>query len=795
MSKLYSTDCIADDFETRWYKKWASIIGYPSGKHPKFWETAAIAEILQNSGYLKTGKKGLGMGVGTEPLASLFAKYGVSITATDQDPNEEKSHKWNNGQLAHNKESLFYPLIIDKKSFQTNVSYQSYDMNKDNESFHEAFDFIWHNCVIGHLGSMENSINHLKRSGKFLKKDGALVFTTELNISNLESTVMDNSDTIIWRLADIERLFKEMAEIGMIADRLSLRLGSTKHDTRINYNHITNLKVSPTALLEDSDYSEIKIPFSNYAITQIILCFRKTNKKSFRTIKSYEKDTISNALILKKHLDNNADLKDYYTNYTDIEMYDAELTPEQKDINIEITPGSLGKIELRYFNKSELRLFDFSFSTPLGKAPLVLGTFDPVNRKSMFSTQDWPSPNRPSTTFALQKSETLTDWNEHRVDPGRWFEYSFNIKAPNKPGIYKESFCLIFEGKAVPPSSVVTITITVKSNKKAKKDKNILTISEYFKKSRLSQVFSKKVQNDFERWLKLAAKREFRYRYCIGPQEFSSLLESYVTHYFPKVKFDKKLLTKTSTDNKHNIKINHPSLVRGLRSRLVLQISNPRVGGTLFNEIIGSLTGWPALQGGTIANAIDFNCISGPAILHMHLLRQDFEEINIPLPYKVVTVARNPIDTLISGFMFVQKNPYLNWLDGKVFPFAIKWKNLDPSSSEFYKWSMSKGAEAMLSVSKSWWNIADEVIKYEDYKTEPAESISRVLKTIDPEVTYTAAQIEKVVNKLDGSFLVNTKNVHRWNGGLNYAEKYIPADYLVNIRNYHNDAFEVLGYQ
>lgn len=794
MGKLSPTDCIASDFDTKWYKKWAGIIGYPKGKHPKFWETAAIAELISNAGHLKQGKTGLGMGVGTEPLASLFAKFGVMVTATDQSPVHEKSNKWDNGQLAHNKQSLYYPTILSKKQFNKNVSYRPYDMNKDEKSFYNKYDFIWHNCVIGHLGSLENSIRQLKLSEKYLKEGGRLVFTTELNISSLDKTILDNSDTVIWRFSDLERLFKEMANIGMIADRFNLRLGTSSHDTRINYNHIKNVYQSSSNLLDDSDYSEIKIPFSNYAITQIVLSFKKSNKINKHITRHYERDTLKNIETLKRHLDINKDLKDYYDQQDEIELFDAELTPEQKVIHIEMEPNTLGKIDLRFLNKSNLRLFDYSFVTPLGKSPLVLGTYNPVNRDSIFATKDWSSPNRPSVTFSIQKIHKNPDWNEHRVDTGEWFEYSFPVKSPKKPGEYTESYCLIFEGKAIPLSSVVTIKIIVRPKKSKRKDNRILDIKGYFKKSGLSKIIPSKIQNSFEDWVNIIAKREFRYRYCIGTVEFSSLLSSYITGYFPDFKYNKELVSDIARKNKYFIQINHKSLHPSLRARLVLQISNPRVGGTLFNELLGDITGWPALQGGTDKYAVDYNAIGGPLIMHMHTPAEELDRNKIPLPYQVVTLARDPIDTLISGFMFVQKNPTIDWLNRRVFPSVVKWRDLKPNSKEFLKWATSKGAEAMLSVTKSWWYTADARVKYEEYKSNPVEAIGAVLKVIDSSNEYHATTILNTVTKLDKSFLTKTSNRHRWDGGIGYSTKYLSAHSIEKIRQYHASTISALGY-
>ena len=52
----------------------------------KFWEWCAISQALDERKKLRTGLKGLGFAVGTEPLSSHFAARGCRILATDLAP-------------------------------------------------------------------------------------------------------------------------------------------------------------------------------------------------------------------------------------------------------------------------------------------------------------------------------------------------------------------------------------------------------------------------------------------------------------------------------------------------------------------------------------------------------------------------------------------------------------------------------------------------------------------------------------------------------------------------------------
>ena len=53
--------------------------------HRKLWEWIFIIEALSERGMLTAGRRGLGFGVGQDPLAAIFASHGVSVVATDVD--------------------------------------------------------------------------------------------------------------------------------------------------------------------------------------------------------------------------------------------------------------------------------------------------------------------------------------------------------------------------------------------------------------------------------------------------------------------------------------------------------------------------------------------------------------------------------------------------------------------------------------------------------------------------------------------------------------------------------------
>src|SRR5580692_7951047 len=62
--------------------------------HRKMWEWLFIAEALRERGMLAAGRRGLGFGVGLEPLVALFAAEGCTVVATDLAPSAAAEAGW-----------------------------------------------------------------------------------------------------------------------------------------------------------------------------------------------------------------------------------------------------------------------------------------------------------------------------------------------------------------------------------------------------------------------------------------------------------------------------------------------------------------------------------------------------------------------------------------------------------------------------------------------------------------------------------------------------------------------------
>lgn len=91
---LLSQLCTESQFSTDLYKFWCTELKSKPKFQRKQWEFVYILQALHERGVLQKGMRGVGFGVGKEPLPALFAKYDVEVLATDLSPEKAASAGW-----------------------------------------------------------------------------------------------------------------------------------------------------------------------------------------------------------------------------------------------------------------------------------------------------------------------------------------------------------------------------------------------------------------------------------------------------------------------------------------------------------------------------------------------------------------------------------------------------------------------------------------------------------------------------------------------------------------------------
>jgi|GEM_PF-6706655 len=447
------------DFETRWYKRWADELRQTEAGREnyalhanKFWQNAVMAQLLWEQKLLRAGKRAIGFGVGQERLPALFAKYGVLVTATDQDFTTKKAGLWSEYELARGTQSLNQLGICEEQQFAQHVEYMPVDMTNIPKTLHHAYDFLWSNCALGHLGSIPEGLRFITESLACLVPGGWATHTTELNILHDKDTVTSGS-TVILRLRDIYELQKELIRRGFHVKPFLLTMGKHPKDRRIS--------LAPQF---GNDYS--KIQFKGHLAAQIVLAIQKSkhseeqpNSSTFAPVRTLvARGTYAkNKYAIRHYAKTDPLIKGLITGRA-LQADAIVVRPVKTKLHVRITKGLSKTVTLAFHNTSQAPLL--GVATELTANPIVLATTEPRDRSSKFVDVSWESPNRPSIALRV-RSGKATEVVEY-VAPGQDFLFAVTLHTHDlRRGTYVEHFGLVQELVGWVDKSIIAITIEV----------------------------------------------------------------------------------------------------------------------------------------------------------------------------------------------------------------------------------------------------------------------------------------------------------------------------------------------
>jgi SAM-dependent methyltransferase len=229
-----STLCHQYHFLLDQYRFWARAMK----ERPKFsrkqWEWFYIAQVLFERGLHASGKRGIGFGVGREPLPSLFASFGVQIVATDQSIEAAEKAGWaRSAQHSIDVSALNESGICTEHMFTRLASFMAADMNDIPSSLDEQFDFCWSSCSLEHLGSLKHGFDFIENSLRVLNPGGVAVHTTEFNLSSDLDTV-ESPGLSIYRRCDIDEFLARIANRAFIVSPVDWTLGEGFAETVVD---------------------------------------------------------------------------------------------------------------------------------------------------------------------------------------------------------------------------------------------------------------------------------------------------------------------------------------------------------------------------------------------------------------------------------------------------------------------------------------------------------------------------------------------------------------------------------
>ncbi|OAI50953.1 hypothetical protein AYO37_00610 [Opitutia bacterium SCGC AG-212-L18] len=275
-SRLFSKICQERDFDSQWMHYWIKACCLPHLYQRKFWEFAYICHALFELDLLKPGKSGIGFGCGQEPLPSVFAKFGVSVLASDAPDSLAVSKGWAlSDQHSDSLKKVQKPSVCPDLQLLNNIKFEGIDMNDIPEKFNGHFDFCWSSCCLEHLGSIDKGLEFILNSIKTLKKGGIAVHTTEYNLDP-DSDTLEYGGTVLYQKKHFVAFQKKLMDVGYTLDPIDFSSGDGFLDNYIDippYPNDAHLPWEHRVLK-----AHLRLALDRYATTSIGLIIKPLDK-------------------------------------------------------------------------------------------------------------------------------------------------------------------------------------------------------------------------------------------------------------------------------------------------------------------------------------------------------------------------------------------------------------------------------------------------------------------------------------------------------------------------------------
>lgn len=219
-------------------------------------------------------------------------------------------------------------------------------------------------------------------------------------------------------------------------------------------------------------------------------------------------------------------------------------------------------------------------------------------------------------------------------------------------------------------------------------------------------------------------------------------------------------------------------------------VSSPRSGNTWLRRILVDGLGLNEIA---VHNYLDVAQLPEQCVLQVHWYREpNFQNFLIRHNFLVITLARHPLDILLSVLHFVKYEPETKrWLEGNcALPEDLNISS--PFSQCFIDYATSFGFENLLSVSYQWWHDKDALkIRYEDLVSTTSSELERIADflKVDSQLIKSALPM----NSLQ-SFQA-LPNRHGWQGRPGIWRELIPTDIAQKISWRHREVFLTFGYK
>ena len=161
--------------------------------------------------------------------------------------------------------------------------------------------------------------------------------------------------------------------------------------------------------------------------------------------------------------------------------------------------------------------------------------------------------------------------------------------------------------------------------------------------------------------------------------------------------------------------------------------------------------------------------------------------------FRIVTVARHPLDILLSALRFCKHDPNnARWLEGNCEIECLFDKNVTPENTVFLDWCAGFGCENLLSVTYQWFHEREAVkVHYEDLVANPRGTVDAIAYDLAGKKLSVS---NATLKKFDLPYWKSLPNQHGWQGKAGLWKEFYTTESCAAIRERHRRVFDTLGY-
>lgn len=224
--------------------------------------------------------------------------------------------------------------------------------------------------------------------------------------------------------------------------------------------------------------------------------------------------------------------------------------------------------------------------------------------------------------------------------------------------------------------------------------------------------------------------------------------------------------------------------------RRIAIICSPRCGSSWARSVIARSL---ALEEIAVFNYLDAKLpLNQNCILHVHWYREpNFQKFIKENNFRVIVLARHPLDILVSVLNFVKHEPLTSrWLGGNA-AIPVELKDCNPSSKLFLEYALSWEAENLLSISYQWWHEAAAIkVTYETLVNNSEQAFGDIFDALDAPKDG----LQTAIAHFTVEYFKKLSNRHGWIGVPGLWRKLIPSRDALQIYKRHSRIFSYLGY-